>query len=105
MAHSPWVLNVIVPRGGCRIIAGTTGSSMEWGRVKKNTRQVVHHKQFNNVKNRSHYNLLVASVKITLHAATLWSRLYPQYLDMATGVMFKYIIQMHMSSEHTGENL
>lgn len=49
------------------------------GRVEKIIGQVVHHKSFNNVKNRSHYNLLVDSVKITLHAAALWSRLYPQY--------------------------
>jgi hypothetical protein len=49
------------------------------GRVEKIIGQIVHHASFNNVKNRSHYNLLVAAVKLTLHTTAVWSRLYPQY--------------------------
>ena len=49
------------------------------GRVEKIIGQIVHHSRFHNVKNRSYYNLLVDSVKLTLHATALWSRVAPQY--------------------------
>ena len=49
------------------------------GRVEKIIGQIVHHASFNNVKSRSHYNLLVAAVKLTLHVTAVWSRIYPQY--------------------------
>lgn len=49
------------------------------GRVEKIIGQIVHHARFHNVKNRSYFNLLVDSVKLTLHATALWSRVKPQY--------------------------
>ena len=34
---------------------------------------------FSHGKNRISYPLLLATVKISLHTAAVWSRLYPQY--------------------------
>lgn len=41
------------------------------GRVEKIISQIVHHARFHNAKNRSYYNLLVDSVKMTLHATAI----------------------------------
>ena len=49
------------------------------GRVEKIIGQVVHHRAYNNCKNRWYYNLLVDSVKLSLHTTAVWSRMYPQY--------------------------
>lgn len=76
-------------------------------RVEKIIGQVVHHKvrlnlsyfvfpfshiralkAFNNIKNRTSYNIIVASVNLTCHLTALWTRMYPQFRGYSNGPHF-----------------